>query len=633
MMTAPRIVARPASLVEATAIFWFFFQALRVLFSTLFGVIYDALFAEIVPLSTVGILLILVVLALLTPLATPRKAKTRQISLLAAAVLIFLARIPLILNEPQMRLAVSIIVVAATGLYLSIRTRQGAQGLVPALILALVVDQLFRAAGHTFDVTLRTEWWPGQAAVSAILCLLAGWLYHRRSMPEKGDGGSPGILAGLAWGGWLFLEVSLLAFPNAIGRWSELPQASYWLVAALLLAVTLLPLLMRLPRFPLPLWLGGTANLAILLLCLIVGSLMDGAIVLLLMLLAQFIILRMLFPILAPELGERDRLPGLGLALGGILFLVLSFAYAFTFTYPYTLEMFRDMGLVIILIGGLLASLPSLRRPAPATLPPRLGRTHHTAAWGASALLVLSVVALAWPRAFLQPAASTTFRAVTYNIHYGYDTYWHVSLEEQARTIEASGAGVVAMQEVDTGRPTSYMIDDALWLANRLGMEVVYLPTLEHLSGIALLSRYPVIDWELLLLPSELEQTGIIWAKLDVGGTPINAFAIWMGLEPEERALQLDAALPFIAAHPGPAVFGGDFNSQPGSLVYDRIASAGFVDPFVALGLGSPPTDPAINPTKRIDFVWLRDLVPVHAQVVDSTASDHRPVVVKATWP
>jgi endonuclease/exonuclease/phosphatase (EEP) superfamily protein YafD len=120
---------------------------------------------------------------------------------------------------------------------------------------------------------------------------------------------------------------------------------------------------------------------------------------------------------------------------------------------------------------------------------------------------------------------------------------------------------------------------------------------------------------------------------LDVGGEPVNAFAIWMGLEAEERARQLDAALPFIEAHPGPAAFGGDFNSTPNSPVWARIEAAGFDDPFLALDLGSPPTDPAVDPDKRIDFVWLRDLVPLDARVLDSTASDHLLVVVEAGLP
>jgi endonuclease/exonuclease/phosphatase family metal-dependent hydrolase len=280
-------------------------------------------------------------------------------------------------------------------------------------------------------------------------------------------------------------------------------------------------------------------------------------------------------------------------------------------------------------VAGLLAAVPALRHPPVDRRPARPSVARWFTVWGSAVLVLCLILIVPSPCRRVSPAEGEPLRAATYNIHYGYDTDWHLSLEDQARTIEDSGAGVVMLQEVDTGRPTSYMIDDALWLARRLGMEAVYLPTLEHLTGIALLSRYPVLDTETLLLPSELEQTGIIRAELDVGGQPVQAFAIWLGLTPEERARQLDAALPFIAAHPGPAAFGGDFNSKPDSPEYTRIAAAGLTDPFPALGLGSPPTDPALNPTKRIDFVWLRDLVPVEARLLDSTASDHRLVVVE----
>ena len=59
-----KYTVRLTELVEATAVFLFFYQALRVLFSVLFGLIYDALFAETGSLSTVGLLLVLVILVL-----------------------------------------------------------------------------------------------------------------------------------------------------------------------------------------------------------------------------------------------------------------------------------------------------------------------------------------------------------------------------------------------------------------------------------------------------------------------------------------------------------------------------------------------------------------------------------------
>lgn len=623
-------IAHLAGMVEATAVLIIFYQALRVLFSVLFGLIYDALFAEIVPMTMVGLILVVVVAALLTPLAAPRKPRTRRVALLASIVLVFLARIPLTLNDPQTRLVASILIVAAAGVYLALRLRQDLRVTVRALVLALVADQLLRAAGQTWDVTLRPEWWPGQVAVSLLLCLLAGWLFRERPAEQATtDMPAWGLQTGLFWGGWLFLQTSLLVFPNAMARWCS---EAYWIFASFLLLILLLTLagddLWRIRRG----WIDGLLVLVVLLAGLTVGYLATGLPAVLGLALAQGAAVALLFSCpFPPRRGGRARL-GPALALGGVLYLVLNFAYAFTFTYAYTLDLFRDLGLPVFLVAGLLTGLPALGLPARGVPVSRPSRKRPLAAVGVATVLILLVLIMTVPRDRPGPATDDSFRVATYNIHYGYDTFWHLSLEDQAQTIEASGADVVMLQEVDTGRPTSYMIDDAMWLARRLGMKEVYLPTLEHLTGIALLSRYPILDADTLLLPSHLEQTGIIWAELDVSGEPVNAFAIWMGLEPEERARQLDAALPFINAHPGPAAFGGDFNSTPDSPVYARIQGAGFVDPFVSPGL-APPTDPAINPTKRIDFVWLRDLPPLNAQVLGSTASDHRLVVVEAGLP
>ncbi len=633
-------VAYLIGMVEATAVLITFYLALRVLFSVLFGLIYDALFAETVPMTTVGLVLMVVIAALVTPLAAPRQPaaspawqpRTRSMIRFASAVLVFLARIPLTLNDPQTRLAASILIVAATGVYLALRLRQDLRVMARALVLALVADQLLRVVGQTWDVTLRPEWWPGQVAISLLLCLLAGWLFRGRPTGQAtNDMPAWGLQASLFWGGWLFLQTSLLVFPNAMARWSG---GSYWFLASFLPLILLLTLtgndLWRIRRG----WIDSLPILVILPAGLAVGYLSAGLLAVLGLALAQGAAVALLFSCpLSPLRGGRDRL-GPALALGGILYLVLNFAYAFTFTYAYTLDLFRDLGLPVVLVAGLLTALPALglstTRVPPASRP---SRQRLLATVGAAIVVVLLVLAVAVPHDHPAPAPADSFRVATYNIHYGYDTFWHLSLEAQAQTIEASGADVVMLQEVDTGRPTSYMIDDALWLARRLDMKGVYLPTLEHLTGIALLSRHPILDADTLLLPSELEQTGIIWAELDVSGQPVNAFAIWMGLEPEERARQLDAALPFINAHPGPAAFGGDFNSTPDSPVYTRIQDAGFVDPFVSLGFAPPPTSPAINPAKRIDFVWLRDLPPLDARVLASTSSDHRLVVAEAGLP
>jgi len=594
--------------VEATAVLVCFYQALRVLFSMQFGVIYDALFAGSGSMAAAGVMLAAVV----------------------AAVLVFLARVPLTFDNLQIRLETALVIIAAAGFYLAVRLRVDARQTARALILALVADQLLRAAGQTFDVTLRPGWWPGQVAVSAALCLVAIWIYRQRPTEETAAGAKLDLRTGIAWGCWLFLEMSLLAFPNAMARWSSGPY---------LALATCVPLVMVLVLFEEDAWLwlrgriGGAAMLAVLEVGLGAGYVMKGLPAFLGLVAAQAVAVILLLAYLRPDDSrQRDR-TGAGLALGGVAFLILGFLWAFAFTYAYTLEIFRGVGLPVFLAAGLLAGLPGLR-PAPQIGPiTASSRRRRLMMWGTGLGVVALILAMNWPSSRPQAEEGNLFRAATYNVHYGYDSDWRLQLEAQAQAIEAAGAGVVALQEVDTGRPTSYMVDDARWLARRLNMGVVYLPCMEHLTGIGLLSRYPILEYDTLLLPSNLEQTGIIWAKIDVGGQEVNAFAVWMGLEPGERAQQLNAALAFIAAHPGPAIFGGDFNSTPDSPVYAQVAGAGFTEPFATLALGSPPTDPAVNPAKRIDFVWLHDLTPVAAEVSEALASDHRMVVVEVKIP
>jgi endonuclease/exonuclease/phosphatase family metal-dependent hydrolase len=426
-------------------------------------------------------------------------------------------------------------------------------------------------------------------------------------------------------GAFLFLETSLLAFPNALARWSGV---SYSIFTPSLMLVTLLPLLPGVRawwRRLLAKRVWGLLLILVTFLCLSVGYLLQGVLAGGALLLAQFLTLLALSTLLTPlaAQGRRERI-GLNLALGLVFFLLINFAFAFAFTYAYTLDIFRGAGLPIVLLAGLLATLPAIRRrPSP-------GAPVHRRRWsavgiGGIVVLVILTAVIARPPA-LQLDEGGEVRAGTYNIHYGYDTSWKFQLEEMARTIEESGADIVALQEVDACRITSYGVDDALWLGRRLGMEAIYQPTVEHLTGIALLSRFPVCQTEGKLLTSRLERTAIVRVQVGVGEGMLDAYGIWLGLEPEERAVQLSEALHFIG--PGPAVLGGDFNATPDSPIYRQLVDAGFTDG--ALADDASPTSPSEAPRNRIDYVWIRGLKPVDAEVLDSTASDHRMVVVEA---
>jgi endonuclease/exonuclease/phosphatase family metal-dependent hydrolase len=610
--------------VEAVAVLLFLLQAVRVLFSVLFGIIYDAVFAGPMSLSMV-VSVLLTLLAFLIPLFAPRRRRGIQLTLLITSLLVFLSRIPLTLNNPGLRLYGSLLIVAGGGLYLAALLREKAVTWPEVFIAALAGDQLFRALGNTFDITLRDGWLPVQIALSVALAVVSAVAFSRSPCEEGTSERRLGLLGGLGVGAVLFLETSLLAFPNALARWSGV---SYSVLTPSLLLITLLPLLPGVRgalRRLLTRRVWGLLLSLLTCLCLAVGYLMPGFLAGIALLLAQLLVLLSLPCVINHRRGQRERI-GLNLALGLVFFLLINFAYAFAFTYAYTLELFRGAGLPIVLVAGLLATLPAARLSLEEP-PARQRRWSAVGSVGIAVLVILSA-ALARPPTLHLKEAGPNVRVGTYNIHYGYNTPWQFQLEEMARTIEQSGADVVALQEVDACRLTSYGVDDALWLGRRLGMKAIYQPTVEHLTGIALLSRFPVRQTEGKLLTSRLEQTAIVRAQVEVGDDVLDAYGIWLGLEPAERAVQLGEALDFIG--PAPAVLGGDFNSTPDSPVHRQLVDAGFTDGAVAFDLS--PTSPSEAPTDRIDYVWIQGLAPVDAKVLDSTASDHRMVVVEAVW-
>jgi hypothetical protein len=205
--------------VEATAVFLFTLQAIRVLFSVLFGVIYDVVVTG--PMTPMVIVIhLLLLLAFLSPIFAPRRTD-RLWTLFIPSLLVFLSRVPLTLNDPQARLYSSLLIVAAFGFYAATLLRKSPLTFPQALIAALAADQFFRALGNTFDITLRDGWLPYQLILSVALAGLSWRLFYlARGRVEEASTRGLGLLGGLSIGALLFLELSLLSFPNAVARWS-----------------------------------------------------------------------------------------------------------------------------------------------------------------------------------------------------------------------------------------------------------------------------------------------------------------------------------------------------------------------------------------------------------------------------
>lgn len=200
---------------------------------------------------------------------------------------------------------------------------------------------------------------------------------------------------------------------------------------------------------------------------------------------------------------------------------------------------------------------------------------------------------------------------------------------------------VILLQEIEE----KFRLNQAELLANRLGYDVSYLParlTRRGTHGLAILSRYPLLDVELLPLPRNerlisTRNRVAMGATIKIGmefirvynvhlDTHINALKRRNQLYPVIKAANEYKELPTIIA--------GDFNTfRPYHTIYldEMLSESGFRSPFLS---GTHYTAKFLFWRPQLDWIYTRNLVITRAKVEqDSKCSDHRPLWADAVLP
>ena len=266
-------------------------------------------------------------------------------------------------------------------------------------------------------------------------------------------------------------------------------------------------------------------------------------------------------------------------------------------------------------------------------------------------VLLLSVAAVVLgvpaPREAAAAPPARPLRVATYNIHHGVGVDGVLDLERTALEIAGSGADVVGLQEVDRhwGERSAF-VDQARWLADRLGLHVVYGANL-HLDpltpaaerrqyGTAILSRHRIRSWTNTLLPRPQggEQRGLLEALIKVRGVDVRVFNTHLQHNSQaERLAQVERIRAVVGTASESVVLLGDLNATPESPEIAAI-TADLADAWVAAGVGPGYTYDAATPHARIDYVLTSEgVVARTAAVVTTDSSDHLPVVVDLEVP
>lgn len=242
-----------------------------------------------------------------------------------------------------------------------------------------------------------------------------------------------------------------------------------------------------------------------------------------------------------------------------------------------------------------------------------------------------------WSRRTSLPPARGDLRLLTFNTHGGRDGRDRLDPEATARSIQRSGADLVALQEVDRhfGARSEYA-DQPAWYAERLGMEVVYGPNLvlppesdgapAREYGIALLSRFPVreaVHRRYTSTAEGEEPRGFVDARIEHRDTTLHVITTHLSVAaPEDQAAEAAELAAHIDTLTGPVVLAGDFNALYGSRELAPLRDM-LSDAWDA-GRGWSAT----CGLRRIDLVLTSaDVRALRSRVMWSRASDHLPVM------
>jgi endonuclease/exonuclease/phosphatase family metal-dependent hydrolase len=658
--------------------------------------------ANAVSTDTVMVELGAVAVAAIAPLLALLFQRWTIMPTIAAAVAAA-AHVMMVTEDPTIQVISGAVVLAAGGLYFAFAARHFADYFPLGLVAGLAADQVIRAMGDTKDHSLDERYLTAQTIVSVLVlgAAVLTWLTRETEPVEdepaeldeagEADDASPAdeakaeaqaepepparpqrkgkitIWGGVALGGLMFLELALLGLPNAA---AHISGTGYSTILPWLLGATVLP---ALP------WVRGRARqfiavfdgpfrgwvwFLLLGLSLVAGMRLGGLLGPAGLVVAQFLTVLALWWVIEPAREGERGVTGFSTALGWGVFGALAAGNFFTFVYGATsnelVAAFEGLGWVIFLLAAVLCCMPIII--ARARIPWRGGPAIITI--GLAVVAAAAVAAGVWatqPVVAQSRQGAQVLRIATFNIHSGYNTLYEPSLENIAHLIEVNQIDIALLQQVDAGRLTSNGVDQAWWLARRLRRELYYYPTNESVYGLAVLSRVRILDTEGSPLTSTGERTSVqrvrVCTAAGDGACPpeaiIDIYNTWLGRperdvasEASDQWVQMSEVLRWvqqnIAGEADPwVVVGGTFNAAPDSLVYDQMTVYEYTDPFERL-MVAPASSTTMCPGEcltRFDYLWLRNLTPQIAVVINPTnrtneeldfdASDHRMVVVE----
>jgi len=539
-----------------------------------------------------------------------------------------------------------------------------------SLGFGLALSILFRTLGFSVDLTI-VFWFQSIGWILAIVAaiLMINLLHppqtevQTEKVSDAGTIGSKWKILALCIGLFSILILCYFAFSNpaVIERWTE---GSYIAITTILIlmiasfiiiAVVKPTLLNKIPRNGYLVW----NILFVLMLVLTIGlnqvpfafidnypyyppetTIFNDIVLYLMLCLSPIIFID--FVILMRELFKSKpstRKLGAGFFASALFSILMIISAVFTTTWDYIPligPIFRDMIWLVFLITGLFMVWPLLLVKRESIIFSKLTRNNMIKTYKTIGIIVIIAIGtivgcILFNFTIVRPDADdTTLSILSYNIQQGSDEPGNMNFGGQLSVIHGLDPDIVALIESDTARIANGNNDFVRVASKTLGYYSYYGPkTVTGTFGIALLSKYPIINARTFYMECVGEQAATIWAQISAEGYTFNVFVTHLGnyrnttLGDRTQIVQQENILTVTAGKEN-VILMGDFNFQPNTeqynitvaqlydaweLVYNSNPANAIVDPNL-------PGDRVI-PDERIDHIF------VSAQLNGSMAYIH----------
>lgn len=235
-------------------------------------------------------------------------------------------------------------------------------------------------------------------------------------------------------------------------------------------------------------------------------------------------------------------------------------------------------------------------------------------------------------------ANQSPLKVLSYNIHHARGLDDKLGVKRIAQVIRDADADFVALQEVDQNTKRSENVDQAAQIAKLTDMYHHFGKAIDLQGGAygqALLSKYPLEDFQTIQLPNESgrEQRIALTANAQVGEHTIQLIGTHLDHQAEElRIKQVEAIVPLLKKDADISILAGDMNALPESRTLE-----------VLLKVWGKPSNESVSTysakkaTRQIDFVLLnspsgklQDLTTGSLVAPATEASDHLPLLFAA---